>query len=275
MTKEEREAKREAKKQERAAKRAAILEQKKAATEAKKLAREEKKAKRLALLEQEKAKKAAIRQKKREAREAKRAKEIAKKRALKEKKLALKNAKKQKKTIIKTADSVDIKDAAKAMKKALKQLATEFAEYDCKKIGKKSKAIAWLGYEVNVEDGNVTIRFNVAKSKKMAESVQPKENDAVVPDILAPNDASIDDEDLSKNDEEKEEVEMVPAGDLYGSNGEVANIDIDEDDESSFDEDDETSDDSIFDHRDETDEDLIEARREYFGTFGDDGNDYD
>ena len=276
MTKEEREAKREAKKQERAAKRAAILEQKKAKAEAKKLKREEKKAKRLARLEKQKAKKAAIRQKKREAREAKRAKELAKKLALKEKKLALKNAKmlskkQQKKTIVNDG-SVDIRDAAKMMKKALKQIAAEFAGYDSKKLDKKSKAIVGLGYEVNVEDGNVIVNFNASKSKKILAFEQPKENDVIVPEVDDLIDDNIDDE-----DQPKEKVEMVPAGDLYATDGEVANIDVDDEANLDDDEDDaeNDNDNSMIDYRDETDEDLVDARREFFGNFGDDGSGYD
>ena len=194
---------------------------------------------------------------------------------MKEKKLALKNAKmlskKQKKTIINDG-YVDIKDAAKMMKKALKQIAAEFAEYDCKKIDKKSKAIAWLGYEVNVEDGNVIVNFNASKSKKLLASEQPKANAVIVPEVDDSSDSSI----LNDEDQPKEEVEMVPAGDLYATDGEVANIDVDN--EENLDDEDDTendNDNSMIDYRDETDEDLIDARREFFSNYGDDGNNYE
>ena len=53
---------------------------------------------------------------------------------------------------------------------------------------------------------------------------------------------------------------------------------IDVDDEANLDDEDDAENDddnSMIDYRDETDEDLVDARREFFGNFGDDGSGYD
>ena len=80
------------------------------------------------------------------------------------------------------------------------------------------------------------------------------------------------------DDEEKPENIEVPAGDIYGQNGnlteEVANIEPDDEDldndEDEDDEENENEDDFSIDSRDEQDEDLVDSRREFFSQFGDD-----
>ena len=257
MTDEEKKQKIAAKKAERkakkAARKAAMLLKKQERAAKKKAKREAKKARELEKREKQKAKKLAMKEKKRLAREKKRALEAAKKLKMKQKKNTSNDG------------AIDVREAAKNIKRALNQLAVEFAVLDPDKRAKHAKSIVGLGYDVSYNDGLVTVKFTAEKSRKDKNS-QPKENPitpaepekkavaVVEPDVVEP-------------------VE-VPAGDLYGQDGnsigEVANIE--DDDVDSGDENDEYngSDDTIIDSRDETDEDLIENRREFFGNFGED-----
>lgn len=277
MTKEEKKAKllekKEAAKAKKAAKRAAALEKKRKQAEAKKAKREAKKAKKLAKLEKEKAKKAKLREKKRLA---------------KEKQAALKTAKTVK--IAKKADAVaagiDIKEAAKNVKLAMAQIASQLASLDDNKRAKKAKSIAWMGYDVETADGNVTVRFTVEKTKKAnvvdAGNEQPKKARKPRQKTKAeePSHAVVDTADVEAapaNEEEPQNVE-VPAGDLYGQNGnptgEVANIEDDDNPANEDEDEDGTSDeedDFISDSRDEQNEDIIDNRREFFGSVDDDG----
>lgn len=269
ITNEEKKAKllekKEAAKAKKAAKKAARLEKKRKQAEAKKAKREAKKAKKLALLEKEKAKKAKLREKKRLA---------------KEKQAALKTAKTVKivKKNGKPTDGIDIKEAAKNIKLAMAQIAAQLAPLDFEKRCKKAKSISWMGYDVTTKGGNVIVSFTVEKTKK-AKSVeetvvedQPKENaqPKTEPEVEVIDDGASDG--LDSTDSHSLEV---PAGDLYGQNGnpagEVANIEND-DEELVDDEDDEdgNEDDFIPDSRDEQDEDLINHRTEFFSQFGED-----
>ena len=261
MTKEEKkqkiELKRAAKKAKREAKKAARIEKQNKIREAKRLKREAKKAKRLARLEKEKAKKLALREKKREA-----------KRIMREKLLAAKA-----KTAANHAnDTVDIKKAAKTMKLALKQIANEMSQYDAEKRAKKAKSIKWMGYDVETNATDIVVKFVLEKSKKHHETkptIEPSLDDAIDNAMQQP--PEIDDNAPISNNVEVVEpaVEMVPAGDLYGTNGNAEVANIESDDESLID-DDEDDEDYIDDSRDETDEDLIANRREFFSTYGDD-----
>ena len=268
MTKEEKKAKllekKEAAKAKKAAKRAVALEKKRKQAEAKK-------AKKLAQLEKEKAKKAKLREKKRLA---------------KEKQAALKTAKTVKiaKKADKPTDGIDIKEAAKNVKLAMAQIASQLASLDDSKRAKKAKSIAWMGYAVETIDGNVTVRFAVEKTKKAKAAdvgnEQPKKARKPRQKTTAeePSNAAVgtaDVEAVPDNVEEPQNVE-VPAGDLYGQNGnptgEVANI---EDDDNNNDEDEDGTsneeDDFISDSRDEQNEDIVDNRRDFFGSFDDDG----
>ena len=270
---EERKQKRAEKKAKREAKRAAQLEKKRAKMELKKQKQAEKKAKKQAKIEKEKARKAAIREKKRLAREKKRAAE-------KVMKLKLKAKNKKQKTIVKidktkNADVIDIKSAAKTIKSAMNSLAKEFASFDSDTISKKAKKIASLGYDVEVADGKVIVRFIDEVSKKAKNITQT--NDVVEPEVV---------EQPKENEEDEPKVEMIPAGDLLGTDGqvneaEVANVEVDDENVSSNDETaedyfaDEDEDDTISDSRDETDDDLIESRRDFFANAADFGEDID
>lgn len=268
---EERKQKRAEKKAKREAKRAAKLEKRRAMIELKKQKRAEKKAKKLAKLEKEKARKAALREKKRLAREKKHNAEKAMK-------LKLKIQAKKQKTIIKVDkskknnDVIDIKFAAKNIKIAMSQLANEMAKLDDETRSKKAKAIRGMGYDVETTDGNIIVRFIDEKSKKLKISTKKTIDKPIEPEIV---------EQPNENDEDEPKVEMIPVGDLLGTDGkvdnsEIANIDDDseipsEDDEDSFEDDDDT----ISDSRDETDIDLIESRREFFNNAADFGEDID
>lgn len=273
-------AKKAAAKAKKAAKRAALIEKKRKQAEAKKAKREAKKAKKLAKLEKEKAKKLALKEKKR----------LAKEKA-KEKQATLKAAKIDK-PVAKPIDGIDIKEAAKTIKVALNQIATQMALLPKDKRIKKAKSIYWMGYDVETVDGNVIVRFYPEKSKKSKLDIavdQPKKNADTVekPDAIAV-DTVVDDSDSSVEDEPKS-VETVPMGDLYGQDGvttddgEVANLDDDDNDDiddedcnenENADDDDaddaDDTDDTISDSRDEQDTDLIDHRAEFFSQYGED-----
>ena len=275
--KEKMDIKKAAAKAKKAAKRAALLEKKRKQAEAKKAAREAKKAKRLARLEKEKAKKAALKEKKRLAKEKKAAKTM---------KIAAKK-------IDTLADVIDIKEASKTIKLAMAQIASQMAEFDDDKRAKKAKSISWMGYDVETKDGNVIVRFVIEKSKKVKtatiESVTEEEHkpheknatkntDEQKPEV---NKVVIDEMETTPtypDDKEKPENMEVPAGDIYGQNGnlteEVANVESDDEDlvtdENEDGEENEDEDNFSTDSRDEQDEDLVDSRREFFSQFGDD-----
>ena len=276
--KEKMDAKKAAAKAKKAAKKAALLEKKRKQAEAKKAKREAKKAKRLARLEKEFAKKVALKEKKRLA---------------KEKQAALKTAKTLKiaKKIDKSNDGIDIKEASKTIKLAMAQIASQMAVLDADKRAKKAKSIRWMGYDVETKDGNVIVRFLIEKSKKVktatidavieekpTKECKPSEMTVVEqteeqkPEV---NKAVVDEMETTPtypDDEEKPENMEVPAGDIYGQNGnptgEIANIELDDEDED--DEEDEDEDDFSSDSRDEQDEGIVDNRREFFSQFGDD-----
>lgn len=276
-------AKKAAEKAKKAAKRAARLEKKRKQAEAKKAKREAKKAKKLAKLEKEKAKKLALKEKKR----------LAKEKA-KEKQAALKTAKIDKPTA-KPIDGIDIKEAAKTIKAALNQIAAQMALLPKDKRIKKAKSIYWMGYDVETVDGNVIVHFYPEKSKKsklddaIIDQLKKTTDTVEKPDSIAV-DTVVDDSDSGVEDEPKS-VETVPMGDLYGQggvavdDGEVANLDDDDnaeddildddddnDDDNANDDDDDAddTDDTISDSRDEQDTDLIDHRAEFFSQYGDD-----
>lgn len=282
MTKEEKkeklDAKKAAAKAKKAAKRAALIEKKRKQAEAKKAKREAKreakKAKRLAKLEKEKAKKAALKEKKRLAKEKKQALETAKK------------IKPIKTSNVKSVSEIDIKDAAKTMKLALAQIASQFTLLDSDKRAKKAKSISWMGYSVETIDGNVVAKFIAEKSKKakLEEKVDVDDpSDEQKPEVKKVAVDTLEVEPSYPDGEQPENIE-VPAGDIYGQDdtttGEIANI---EDDDESIDSDsidpdgnedetnDENDDDCIVDSRDEQDDDLVESRREFFSMAGEDG----
>ena len=278
--KEKMDAKKAAAKAKKAAKKAALLEKKRKQAEAKKAKREAKKAKRLARLEKEKAKKAALKEKKRLA---------------KEKQAALKTAKTLK--IDKSNDGIDIKEASKTIKLAMAQIASQMAEFDADKRAKKAKSIRWMGYDVETKDGNVIVRFDIEKSKKVktatvksvteekpnkeckpCEKTVAEKTDEQKPEV---NKVVVDEMETTPtypDNEEKPENMEVPAGDIYGQNGnptgEIANIELDDEDlvndEDEDDEEDEDEDDFSSDSRDEQDEGIVDNRREFFSQFGDD-----
>ena len=250
--------KKAAAKAKKAAKRAAKLEKKRIQALKKKERKAAMKAKKLARLEKQKAKKLAIKEKKRLAKEKQKAKLLAKK---------IKNNK------ISTQD-VDIREAAKMMKMALTQIANDMVGLDLDKRIKKAKAIHGLGYVVNAGDNEVIVMFDVKKIKKdklLKENKQPTENEQ--PKVSEPI-ANVEVSDTIIEDEPK--VEIVPSGDLFGTDGEVSEMSSSFDsDETNESEDDNFAegDNTITDSRDETDDDLVDARRDFFNDaaeFGDD-----
>lgn len=192
------------------------------------------------------------------------------------------------------AEEIDIREAAKQMKLALKHIAVQMAELPAEKRAKKAKSIAWMGYDVQTIDGNVVVAKFVAektkksrvdeveqdkpvakKEKSVAKKEKPKVDDSIA---KAAKNAFADDEEEEVKPDDEPKVELVPAGDLLGSDGqvdeaEIANLDSEDDELKDRDEDDDYYDDdedadTIRDSRDETDEDMIANRREYFSTYG-------
>ena len=276
MTKEEKKAKaaekKAAAKAKRDAKKAAMLAKKQKRAAEKKAKREAKRAKLLAKREKEKAKKLALKEKKRLAKEKQKARDLAKK------------AKGVKKPVA-AKDAVDFRAASKLMKKALAQIANDVASLDESARAKLAKKLDYLGYVVEANGSEITAKFGIEKTKKAKASVVKEKKPRAKKTADEPEKKAVSIDVFSLTDpvdegpkEPKEEVELVPAGDLYGQDGhvddgEVPNIDNDDDDFDSDDEEDEDKDiddDFISDGRDEKNEEIIDNRREFFEKFGED-----
>lgn len=193
-------------------------------------------------------------------------------------------AKTKKNIPVETAEEIDIRETAKQMKLALKQIAKQMAELPAEKRAKKAKSIAWMGYAVNTTaDGTVVARFVADKTKKSAidavNAAAAKTEAAIdaAKEAFSDNDDDNGDTDKADKEDEEPKVELVPAGDLLGSDGyvdeaEIANLDSDEEENLENEDNeypDDDDDDSIFDNRDETDEELVANRKEYFSMYGD------
>ncbi len=269
---EERKQKKAEKKAKREAKRAAKLEKQRAMIELKKQKRAEKKAKKLARIQKQKERKAALREKKRLAREKKRNAEKAMK-------LKLKAQAKKQKTIVKVdktkkTDDLDAKTIISNLNKLIKNEAKVLSKLDGDELDKKIKKLEKTGYDVKFgPDGALygigySFIADVKNNKKLKKTIDKP----IEPEVI---------EQPNENNEDEPEVEMIPAGDLLGTDGkvneaEVANVDDDDiiptdDIEGDF----EDEDDTIVDSRDETDIDLIESRREFFNNAVDFGEDID
>ena len=274
MTKEEKKAKaaekKAAAKAKRDAKKAAMLAKKQKRAEEKKAKREAKRAKLLAKREKEKAKKLALKEKKRLAKEKQKARDLAKK------------AKEAKKPIA-AKDAVDFRAASKLMKKTLARIANDVASLDDSARAKLAKKLDYLGYVVEANGSEITAKFGIEKTKKAKVAVVKEKKPRAKKTADEPEKKAVSIDVFSLPDpvdeETKEEVELVPAGDLYGQdghvdNGEVPNIDNDDDDfdsdDDEEDEDKDNDDDFISDGRDEQNEEIIDNRREFFGSFGED-----
>ncbi len=245
-------ARRDAQRAKRAAKRAALVEKRRAAALKKRERKAAIRAKKLARLEKIRANKAAAREKKKLAREKKLAMLKAKKIQMKVKQPAKKG----------TAGTADFREAAKSIKAAMKHIAAELSVLGSEAISKRAKKLRPFGYDVEVADGQVVVRFIESKSKKLrAEKpvVQPAGDEPAIKKSVAVVD--------TPDDEPK--VELVPAGDLLGTDGrvddEIATIQPDDDTIVDGDDDDyPDDDDTLVDTRDETNEEIIDARREFF-----------
>lgn len=274
MTKEEKKAKaaekKAAAKAKRDAKKAAMLAKKQKRAEEKKAKREAKRAKLLAKREKEKAKKLALKEKKRLAKEKQKARDLAKKANGVKKPIAAK-------------DAIDFRAASKLMKKALAQIANNVASLDESARAKLAKKLDYLGYVVEANGSEITAKFGIEKTKKAKAAVVKEKKPRTKKTVDEPEKKAVSIDVFSLPDpvdeEPKEEVELVPAGDLYGQDGhvddgEVPNIDNDDDDfdsdDDEEDEDKDTDDDFISDGRDEQNEEIIDNRREFFGNFGED-----
>lgn len=277
MTKEEKKAKaaekKAAAKAKRDAKKAAMLAKKQKRAEEKKAKREAKRAKLLAKREKEKAKKLALKEKKRLAKEKQKARDLAKKANGVKKPIAAK-------------DAIDFRAASKLMKKALAQIANNVASLDESARAKLAKKLDYLGYVVEANGSEITAKFGIEKTKKAKAAVVKEKKPRAKKTADEPEKKAVSIDVFSLTDsvdegpkEPKEEVELVPAGDLYGQDGhvddgEVPNIDNDDDDfdsdDEEEDEDKDIDDDFISDGRDEQNEEIIDNRREFFGNFGED-----
>lgn len=263
---EKRKQKKAAAKAKREAKKAAKLEKKRAKMALKKQKREEKKQKKLLRLRKQKERKAALREKKRLAREKKRNAEKAMK-------LKTKAQKKQNVENNTNDNVVDIRTVSKMMKRSLNDLAKKFASYDVSSFEKEANKIKSLGYEITVLDGNdIEVSFTYKSNKKLKNKIK---------NIVDNDDNDVHPIQPTENEPEVDEpvsVETVPAGDLLATDGEIDEtgaIDIDDNDDGADEDDiiDDSDDenDNMIDYRDEQDEDIVDNRRDFFNTFGDDG----
>lgn len=295
MTKEEKKAliadKKAKAKAKREAKKAARLEKLQKARDKKRAKREAKKAKRIARLEKEKAKKAKLREKKAAIREKKKvatlkARERAKAKKLREKAQLKKVQKQVDAKLKKNNDAIDIKEAAKNIKLAMTQIANEMAKLNDEARAKKAKSIRWMGYDVETsgtELKEVIVKFDVEKSKKI--KIENADDPVKEKKPRKPRTPKVVDEQptpvveptiIEPEEVEEPKVELVPAGDLLATDGEVDEAEvanIDNFDETFGDDNDENLDDENFipDSRDEQDDDLVDNRKEFFSEYGDDG----
>lgn len=266
------------------AKRAAALEKKRAKLELKKQKREEKKAKKAARLQKLREKKAAIREKKRAA--AIKARERAKAKKLREKAQLKKVQKQVDAKLKKNNDAIDIKTIISNLRKFIKVESKSLGKITGDELAKRIKILKKLGFELTVTEAGIPldisyeysedvitketkISFPEFKPNKSRKTRTPKVVDeqptpVVEPTIIEPEEV------------EEPKVELVPAGDLLTTDGEVDEAEvanIDNFDETFSDDNDENLDDENFipDSRDEQDDDLVDNRKEFFSEYGDDG----
>lgn len=198
---------------------------------------------------------------------------------------AMKKMKKdiKKPIVAENADEVDIKEAAKLIKKAMQQIANKMAQLPFEKRVKKAKSINWMGYTVETSSGEVIVKFEVEKRRKDKTAAEGSKVEAEKSSKDEAKRSSI-----ANDDEDEPKVEVTPAGDLYGQDGEVEDpeiVDDDDDDgnedgtENPDDEEDDYGDgpsrknsDYSFstDYRDERDEGTVSFRRDFFNQYGDD-----
>ena len=167
-----------------------------------------------------------------------------------------------------------------------RQIANDVASLDDSARAKLAKKLDYLGYVVEANGNEITAKFGIEKTKKAKAAVVKEKKPRAKKTVDEPEKKAVSIDVFSLPDpvdeEPKEEVELVPAGDLYGQDGhvddgEVPNIDNDDDDDDDFDSDDDEEDedkdiddDFISDGRDEQNEEIIDNRREFFGSFGED-----
>lgn len=243
-------------------KKAARLEKKRAA---KKAVREAKKAKKLARLEKKRARILKAKELKRARLEKKRAKLAAQKAKAKELKAKQKTkAEKPAKVAIVKADlkNITTKDMAKELTKRLKTFVKVLADDKAPAADREdlAKLIAKDGIKVSVDNGTMTAELLITANASVAEPKQP----AVKCTAIA---AEQPKENQAAETAEDKQVELVPAGDLYGNeptDADLAAIEAEQDNDADDDEE-EAEPAEEEDPRSDVDDEQADFRREFFG----------
>ena len=165
------------------------------------------------------------------------------------------------------------------MKAALASAANDLAKLEGQERDKLAKKLKGLGYDVEFDGQVVSIAFAESKQKKVANADkptdEPKTEQVESPAMDMPVESPAVEAVVEGEVLDERPATEVPAGDLYGQDGEVANLD--NEDEDVLDDEDEIEDDedNIPDSRDEQDDDLVASRREFFENAAEFGEDMD
>lgn len=163
---------------------------------------------------------------------------------------------------IERAKLAELRMAVKDFCKTMDGIAKDLAKLDGESLDSWMAQLEKLGFNMSKDFDNhaVTVSFDQFSCRK-----------------FKPKNAKPQPEDKADGLDLDPEIELVPAGDLLGSDGEIPNFDVDEDEIDDFDdhEHDDDDDDTFGDYRDEADEDLVASRREYFGMASEYGEDVD
>lgn len=151
----------------------------------------------------------------------------------------------------------ELRQAVKDFRKAMDGIAKSLVKLDGEDLDDWTAKLEKLGFSISKDPANnaIAVTFNKFSCRKAKPQPDDK-SDGFGPDP---------------------EVKLVPAGDLIGSDGEIPNLDVDDDEIDDFDEReiDDYDNDTFGDYRDEVDEDLVASRREYFGMASEYGEDVD
>lgn len=143
----------------------------------------------------------------------------------------------------------ELRQAVKDFRKAMDGIAKSLAKFDGEDLDDWTAKLEKLGFNISKDPANNAIA--VAFTKFSCRKAKPQPDDKS--DGFSPD----------------PEVEPVPPEDLVGSDGEIPNLDVDDDEIDDYD------DDTFGDYRDEVDEDLVASRREYFGMASEYGENVD
>lgn len=151
----------------------------------------------------------------------------------------------------------ELRQAVKDFRKAMDGIAKSLVKLDGEDLDNRTAKLEKLGFSISKDPASNAIAVAFTKFSCRKAKLQP--------------------DDKSDGFSSDSEVEPTPPEDLVGSDGEIPNLDVDDDEIDDFDEReiDDYDDDTFGDYRDEVDEDLVASRREYFGMASEYGEDVD